>query len=302
MTRMTGPDCVVMCNLINTHTHRHTPHRHKHTPTAYSRPRSSTMSNAFASGSALGSLVRDYTKEELAESCSSSSSESSGSEVEIEKMQPSASDGDGGGAAGSGGARAAPAPAPAPQARNSTQTGITGLFSKPALTAQQRKANEKRAEQRKKYIAAAVANPTAPERAAHIDKMRVVRTHTDRFRRNEAKRSRQEEEEEEEEEKEDGRGGGGSKRSRKRKHKTRRDGSASKDRCKTVSAFDRVKEFPDQLLLVERGQITCEACGRKPLSMYKQTLKNNVKGPIHTDALEKFKAAKASKQVCGREI
>ena len=21
MTRMTGPDCVVMCNLINTHTH-----------------------------------------------------------------------------------------------------------------------------------------------------------------------------------------------------------------------------------------------------------------------------------------
>ena len=24
MTRMTGPDCVVMCNLINTHTHTHT--------------------------------------------------------------------------------------------------------------------------------------------------------------------------------------------------------------------------------------------------------------------------------------
>ena len=77
----------------HTHTHRHTPHRHKHTPTAYSRPRSLTMSNAFASGSALGSLVRDYTEEELAESCSSSSSESSGSEVEIEKVQPSASAG-----------------------------------------------------------------------------------------------------------------------------------------------------------------------------------------------------------------
>ena len=29
MTRMTGPDCVVMCNLINTHTHTHT---HTHTP------------------------------------------------------------------------------------------------------------------------------------------------------------------------------------------------------------------------------------------------------------------------------
>ena len=23
MTRMTGPDCAVMCNLINTHTHKH---------------------------------------------------------------------------------------------------------------------------------------------------------------------------------------------------------------------------------------------------------------------------------------
>ncbi|CAN0084103.1 unnamed protein product, partial [Ascophyllum nodosum] len=88
--------------------------------------------------------------------------------------QPSA----GGGAEGSGGARAAPAPAP-----QSIQTGIAGFFSKPALTAQQRKAKEKRAEQRKKDVAAAVANPTAPERAAHIDKTRVVRTHTDSFRR-----------------------------------------------------------------------------------------------------------------------
>ena len=26
MTRMTGPDCVVMRNLINTHTHTHTQH------------------------------------------------------------------------------------------------------------------------------------------------------------------------------------------------------------------------------------------------------------------------------------
>ena len=25
MTRMTGPDCAVMCNLINTHTHTHPP-------------------------------------------------------------------------------------------------------------------------------------------------------------------------------------------------------------------------------------------------------------------------------------
>ena len=30
MTRMTGPDCAVMCNLINTHTHTHT-HTNTHT-------------------------------------------------------------------------------------------------------------------------------------------------------------------------------------------------------------------------------------------------------------------------------
>ena len=32
MTRMTGPDCAVMCNLINTHTHTHT-----HFPSACSQ-------------------------------------------------------------------------------------------------------------------------------------------------------------------------------------------------------------------------------------------------------------------------
>ena len=34
MTRMTRPDCAVMCNLINTHTHTHTlinTHTHTHT-------------------------------------------------------------------------------------------------------------------------------------------------------------------------------------------------------------------------------------------------------------------------------
>ena len=41
MTRMTGPDCAVMCNLINTHTHKHT-----HTP--------SPGSNKEAGGGAQG--------------------------------------------------------------------------------------------------------------------------------------------------------------------------------------------------------------------------------------------------------
>ena len=31
MTRMTGPDCAVMCNLINTHTHNTHTHTNTHT-------------------------------------------------------------------------------------------------------------------------------------------------------------------------------------------------------------------------------------------------------------------------------
>ena len=38
MTRMTGPDCVVMCNLINTHTHTHT-HAFIHAPKQISQSR-----------------------------------------------------------------------------------------------------------------------------------------------------------------------------------------------------------------------------------------------------------------------
>ena len=36
MTRMTGPDCAVMCNLINTHTHTSP----KHTPPLGGKPES----------------------------------------------------------------------------------------------------------------------------------------------------------------------------------------------------------------------------------------------------------------------
>ena len=48
MTRMTGPDCAVMCNLINTHTHRHTQTHKKKCPTSGER------------------LIRGYTKFDFA--------------------------------------------------------------------------------------------------------------------------------------------------------------------------------------------------------------------------------------------
>ena len=53
MTRMTGPDCVVMCNLINTHTHTHThslirpweDQREWHRMTRMTRPDCAVMCN-----------------------------------------------------------------------------------------------------------------------------------------------------------------------------------------------------------------------------------------------------------------
>ena len=110
------------------------------------------------------------------------------------------------------------------------------------------------------------------------------------------RRRRHEEGEEEGEEEEEEGEGGGRKRSKK-KRVARKDGSASRDRCKNVSAIDRVKQFPGQtLLLVERGQLMCEACGRKPLLVYKETIKNHVvRDTWHKKALEKFQASQTSK-------
>ena len=48
MTRMTGPDCVVMCNLINTHTHIDPPWEDQsewHRMTRMTRPDCAVMCN-----------------------------------------------------------------------------------------------------------------------------------------------------------------------------------------------------------------------------------------------------------------
>ena len=50
MTRMTGPDCVVMCNLINTHTHTHT-----HTHTKRKKCRKERVGSVAANPDNLGS-------------------------------------------------------------------------------------------------------------------------------------------------------------------------------------------------------------------------------------------------------
>ena len=52
MTRITGPDCAVMCNLINTHTHKYT-HTHTHTHT-HSHNSDNLGGNKEAGGGAQG--------------------------------------------------------------------------------------------------------------------------------------------------------------------------------------------------------------------------------------------------------
>ena len=66
MTRMTGPDCAVMCNLKNTqtdahtrthtqtHTHAHT-HRHTHTHTKRNKCRKERVGSVAANSDNLGS-------------------------------------------------------------------------------------------------------------------------------------------------------------------------------------------------------------------------------------------------------
>ena len=61
MTRMTGPDCVVMCNLINTHTHTHT-HTGKHAVAA--NPYNLESNKEAGGGGAQGT-------QGLSENCSS---------------------------------------------------------------------------------------------------------------------------------------------------------------------------------------------------------------------------------------
>ena len=60
MTRMTGPDCVVMCNLINTHTHTHTHthtythiHTHTHTHIRLAFPLTLSLPSGFAPSARL---------------------------------------------------------------------------------------------------------------------------------------------------------------------------------------------------------------------------------------------------------
>ena len=119
-------------------------------------------------------------------------------------------------------------------AAKARQPSIARLFtSKQAPTPQQQRAKEKRAEQRQRDddvddAALLIANLTAPARAAHIDKTRVVRSHA----KVRAARRRAAEEEEEEE---NGSASAGKKPKVPKLRFPKKNGGASGDACPRVS-------------------------------------------------------------------
>ncbi|CAB1100668.1 unnamed protein product [Ectocarpus sp. CCAP 1310/34] len=202
--------------------------------------------------------------------------------------------------------RTAPAAASgASSGQAARQTSISGFFRLPQPTPQQQKAKQKRDETRNREALETMANPTAPERAAHIDKTRVIRS-------NRAERDKwQREEEEDEEEDEDGEEEEEDleKRWQKQREREERNDARKKKRrgpkqgfhvtsgrCKTVTAVDRVKEFPNQTLIAENGKLFCEACSRKPLAKIKSTVKKHVNGRKHMEAVKKHQKSKKLQQ------
>ena len=62
--RMTGPDCAVMCNLINTHTHTHTDQREWHRMTRMTRPDCAVMCNLINTHTHTHTHIHTHTHKE----------------------------------------------------------------------------------------------------------------------------------------------------------------------------------------------------------------------------------------------
>ena len=103
---------------------------------------------------------------------------------------------------------------------------------------------------------------------------------------------------EEEEERKQKKGGGSCEEDKNAARSKGGMGRASNDRCKTVSTYNRMKEFPDQTLFVESGQLMCEACSRKPISKNKHTVRQHCGGKTHTPNVAALNMSKQKKQVC----
>ena len=156
----------------------------------------------------------------------------------------------------------------------------------PNANAAQRKRNTTRQQE----VAAAAANPTAPARASHIDRRRVVRVNRERRKQRVDDGEEGDDEEEEKEEE----ATVGSKRKRKLSS-----AAAGKQRAvrSRISAYDRLKEFPNHTLEVRCGVLTCAACN-KPIDMKKKsTVRNHVSGVEHGKATKDYRRKKEAKQV-----
>ncbi|CAB1104467.1 unnamed protein product [Ectocarpus sp. CCAP 1310/34] len=182
--------------------------------------------------------------------------------------------------------------------------GLAECLQLPQPTPQQQRSKQRRDEKRRQEALEGWANPTASERAAHIDQRRVIMSHEEERdkRQRELEEEGEEDEDDEEEEDSEKRRQRGRERAeredvRKRKRRGPKHGHhQTANRCGSVSAVNRTKDFPHQSLIVEGGKIFCEACGRKPMSKIKSTLKNHVTGTRHTAALVKHRKSKKMHQ------
>ena len=73
---------------------------------------------------------------------------------------------------------------------------------------------------------------------------------------------------------------------------------ANGNACKTIPTADRVRLFPNQTLIAENDKVICEACGRRPLSKMKHTIRANRNRKTHKEAVEAFLKSQRETGVC----
>lgn len=74
---------------------------------------------------------------------------------------------------------------------------------------------------------------------------------------------------------------------RKSKGAYGRKSSKTANNTRAKSPFDRVKEYPDQLLRVVNGKLCCRACSMQELSPKVSSIKNHINGESHKRNLER---------------
>ena len=153
---------------------------------------------------------------------------------------------------------------------------------------------KRRDNKRQRDVEQAAASPSAPARAAHIEKPRAIRRNEDRRKTKEGEGGGLEEQDNEEDEEEYDEDGVGKKRKLEAKG-WKQNKVVIHPR---VSAQARVAEFPGQTFIEKHGEFMCQAYRKRLTKDKKTTLVNHCKGIHHVQAVEAFKKKETNRQVC----